>query len=541
MKRATVIGMTRTRAWAVKAVKNISRQAKKNNCFDVFFDAVIHENPGTRCCKARNDKIAGANGRLIILILRCFRFSHVRYDSQIKSMGSCRYQFDSSNRTICMNPWHYKLTELPKKPVAPIVVNKNLDYGEPPVRMDDPFEHGGIVWEQGRSSEEVEDMTWMNIPNVTIEGDEIKNLYDRHALETVQEPGTYAEFNTPTSSNAPNGGPTISSNGTYPNFQSPVQSPVESPAQFNQQNGEQMVEEELNYRSGMSSPASYYGSPRMYPGNGVGTVDEEMMEDSERELASLNRNFPRNGNGRIMVPTYPNGRPITPIEHGGMFRGSIAELGELARLGVYECVEYEERANWLGLGYYEEGLHIGEPGSFRAQNVLIDGFTSTEMKSTNRFSVGFYTNPKRSQATSEVRSLIGRGVRLYLLGGECYAENLCNVPVFIQSISANLKNNFPMNTVSKLPPNGTMKLFDMYQFSKQLALAAERTYNDVHSLSRMCTIRMSFVKGWGEAYRRKSVIHSPVWVQIQLNNPMQWIDSVLTCMGAPPRQCSSRT
>ena len=96
---------------------------------------------------------------------------------------------------------------------------------------------------------------------------------------------------------------------------------------------------------------------------------------------------------------------------------------------------------------------------------------------SSRFSVGFYTNPKRSQATSEVRSLIGRGVRLYLLGGECYAENLCNVPVFIQSISANLKNNFPMNTVSKLPPNGTMKLFDMYQFSKQLALAAERTYN----------------------------------------------------------------
>ena len=120
----------------------------------------------------------------------------------------------------------------------------------------------------------------------------------------------------------------------------------------------------------------------MYPGNGVGTVDEEMMEDSERELASLNRNFPRNGNGRITVPIDPNGRPITPIEHGGMLRGSIAEIGELARLGVYECVEYEERANGLGLGYYEEGLHIGEPGSFRAQNVLIDGFTSTEMKST---------------------------------------------------------------------------------------------------------------------------------------------------------------
>lgn len=514
----------RTREWAIKAVRLLTRITKKYKCFEQFYEAVIKESATTRCCPGHNEKLPGTYGRTNMFLLKVFRFPCLRYETQIKSTTYCRYIFEPNNRKICMNPWHYRWVELPCAPVAPIVVNKSLDYGEPPLRSDNPYEED-MMWDQPDMTEE-EVMASMKIPNVTMKGDEIKSLYERHAAEE-----SFMEYSSPPSTSNFNGGVSLPSL---------IPSPTSFPSSFEPQSPQAADEEEFYYRSGLSSPCSDIASPRVFVRNGrnANRVDQEMMDEVDEEVARANQN----GNTQRPKPTYPDGRPITPIEPRPLFRSSAAELGDLARnAGTYECVEYEENPCWLGLMYYEEGLSIGDMGTFQGQHCLIDGFTSTEAKSTSRFSVGFYNNPNRSQSTSEVRGLIGRGVRLYLLAGEVYIENLCSVPVFVQSISANMKNNFQLNTVSKLQPSGTMKVFDMYQFSKQLAAAAEKTYQDVYSLSRMCTVRLSFCKGWGEHYRRSTVLRSPVWFQIHLNNPMTWIDSVLTCMGAPPKVCSSRT
>jgi len=202
-----------------------------------------------------------------------------------------------------------------------------------------------------------------------------------------------------------------------------------------------------------------------------------------------------------------------------------------------EQVPLEEPHEWCHISYYEMSNRVGE--SFRATQpqVIIDGFT--DPSNAERFCLGGLTNVQRTFDIDKTRRYIGRGVKLYHMRGNVFAECISDNPVFVQSPISNQRFNWHPATVCKIPPTVRLKIFDSEDFTRILGSAVEEGYEAVYNLMRMCIIRMSFVKGWGVEYRRQAVTCTPCWVEIHLDGPLKWLDAVLSTMRGPTQSITS--
>lgn len=173
---------------------------------------------------------------------------------------------------------------------------------------------------------------------------------------------------------------------------------------------------------------------------------------------------------------------------------------------------------------------VGEAYFASFPSILVDGFTDPSRHS-GRFSLGLLSNINRSLTVENARKQIGKGLHLYSHTGDVYAECLSDRSIFVQSRECNERHRFYPTTVIKIPPGGSLRVFSNRQFAQILSYAVTQGVEATYDLIRMCTIRISFVKGWGAEYHRQDITSTPCWIEIHLRGALLWLDRVLRQMG----------
>lgn len=467
--------------WAESVVKSLAKRLRKAKYLDELAKAIINEDRRTDCCVVPTEsekKKAQRKERPHILYIKMWRFPWVKSPHELKAVENCRYPFLKKADMVCVNPYHYEPIHAKASPLPPVVVRKAADYYHMTPSTVAP--HSNSVFETQAYENRA--------PNASISVDEMRVHY-------------LSEESSPTSSYV--GSPSSTSSSVC--FSAP---PLLSPV------------------SNIASSDSFLSIASLQHYPQLPTVISSVQESSAISSNSyLSEDRDEND---VNMDTCDDRNSFA----SNFLQSTGAEL-------VHELIEYCEPESWMSITYYEEGKRIGDPFNVRSHYLLVDGYPSPS--SEDRFCLGYFDVENRPMTVIDARRQVGRGARFYYIGGEVYCECLSDAAVFVQSPNCNQRHGWHPTTVCKIPPNCNLKIFNNAEFAAQLAESVEKGYEAVFALTRLCTIRISFVKGWGADYRRQTIDATPCWIEAHLNGPLQWIDRVLRSMGAPMVAHSSFT
>ncbi|XP_063848040.1 protein mothers against dpp-like [Scylla paramamosain] len=467
--------------WAEKAVDSLVKKLKKKKgAIEELERALKCPGQETKCVTIPRSldgrlQVSHRKGLPHVIYCRVWRWPDLQSHHELKPLEHCKFPFSAKQKEVCINPYHYKRVESPVLP--PVLVPRHSEFAPG---------HSLLTFQQQQQLQEP-------MPgNVSFS----------------QDGFVHSTLSAPSHSQMGGGGGSVGGLNQPP---SPVGSVVSPTSQ---------------------SPHSPYGVP------GGGSLSGLTQPPSP--VVSPSIHSPHSPYGSIPDTPPPAYSPSEDIKQNQPTDTPMETVPSTAAVlsSNVTPVTYQEPSHWSTIAYYELNNRVGEVFHAQTHSVIVDGFTDPSNNS-ERFCLGLLSNVNRNSTIENTRRHIGKGVHLYYVGGEVYAECLSDSAIFVQSRNCNHHHGFHPSTVCKIPPGCSLKIFNNQEFAQLLTQSVNHGYEAVFDLTKMCTIRMSFVKGWGAEYHRQDVTSTPSWIEIHLHGPLQWLDKVLTQMGAPTDRISS--
>jgi MAD (mothers against decapentaplegic) family protein 1 len=134
-------------------------------------------------------------------------------------------------------------------------------------------------------------------------------------------------------------------------------------------------------------------------------------------------------------------------------------------------------------------------------------------------------NESTWRVSEKEKQLIGSGAYFYKSGQEIFVEYLSDSSLFVQCSNYENYMDFGCDTVIEVPSFYGLKIFDLNNFLLVLEEAVKfKQIRVLNQLKKHCTIRLSFDEEWGSQYKEKDITTSSCWIEIQLQELLDWLD-----------------